>query len=111
MIYEVTTSASELKIIPTTELEEIAQNILMIITTQKFTAPLDRGFGLSTTQIDEPISAGQAKIAAEIVAAVKEFEPRAQITNVFFDGNFANGELNIRVQFKIIEKNLRGGVF
>ena len=111
MIYEVTPSASELKIIPATELEEIAQNVLTIITTQKYTAPLDRGFGLSTTQIDEPISASQAKMAAEIVAAVKEFEPRAQITNVFFDGNFANGELNIRVQFKLVEKNLRGGVF
>lgn len=111
MIYEVTTSAKELKIIPATEAEEIAQNILMIITTQKMTAPLDRGFGINAGMLDEPISASQAKIAAEIVAAVKEYEPRAQITNVFFDGNFSNGELNIRVQFKLIEKNLRGGVF
>lgn len=111
MIYEVTTAASELKIIPATEIEEIAQNVLTIITTPKFTAPLDRGFGISAAMLDAPISASQAKIAAEIVAAVKEFEPRAQITNVFFDGNFANGELNIRVQFKLVKKNLRGGVF
>ena len=109
MVYEVTTSAKDLKIIPATEVEEIAQNVLMIITTPKFTAPLDRGFGISAAMLDAPISASQAKTAAEI--AVKEFEPRAQITNVFFDGDFANGKLNIRVQFKLVEKNLRGGVF
>ena len=111
MIHEVTTGATELKIIPETELEEIAQNVLMILTTQKYTVPLDRGFGLSVTQLDAPISLSQAKMAAEIVAAVKNYEPRAQITNVFFDGDFSNGELNIRVQFKLVEKNLRGGVF
>ena len=111
MIYEVTTAATDLKIIPANELEEIAQNILMIITTQKFTAPLDRGFGLSVTQLDDPISASQAKLTAEIVAAVKEFEPRARVTNVFFNGDFSGGKLNIRVQFELVEKNLRGGVF
>ena len=109
MIYEVTTAAADLKIIPANEPEEIAQNVLMIITTPKFTVPLDRGFGIRATMLDAPIN--QAKIAAEIVSAVKEFEPRAQITNVIFAGERANGELNIRVQFKLVERNLRGGVF
>lgn len=111
MTYEVTSAAKELKIIPASELEEIAQNILMIITTPKYTAPLDREFGISVSMLDAPINANQAKIAAEIVAAVKEYEPRAQITGVYFDGSFSNGELNIRVQFKLIEEKLRGGVF
>ena len=109
-MYEVSTSG-EFAIIPATELEEVAQNVRMILTTQKYTVPLDREFGLSTTQIDAPISASQAKLTAEIVAAVKKYEPRARITNVFFDGDFTNGELNIRAQFKLVEKNLRGGVF
>ncbi len=110
-MYEVTIGAKEIKIIPTTEVEEIAQNLLMIITTQKFTVPLDRVFGISAEFLDAPISASQAKIAAEVVSAVKEFEPRARITNVIFDGNFSEGKLNIRVQFELVEKNLRGGVF
>ena len=76
MIYELTARAGEVKIIPTSELEEIAQNILTII-----------------------------------VTAAKEYEPRAQITNVIFDGELSEGKLNIRVQFKLVEKKLRGGVF
>lgn len=111
MIYEVTTAATDLKINPANELEEIAQNVLMIITTPKFTVPLDRGFGISTEFLDAPISGRQAKIAAEVVSAVKEFEPRARVTNVIFDGDFANGELDIRVQFELDENKLRGGVF
>lgn len=111
MIYEMTARAGEVKIIPTSELEEIAQNLLTIITTAKNTAPLDRGFGISAAMLDAPISANQAKIAAEIVTAAKEYEPRAQITNVIFDGELSEGKLNIRVQFKLVEKKLRGGVF
>ena len=111
MIYEVTTAATDLKVIPANELEEIAQNVLMIITTQKFTVPMDRAFGINATMLDAPINASQAKITAEIVSAVKEFEPRARVTNVFFDGNFSNGELDIRVQFELVKDKLRGGVF
>lgn len=110
MIYEVM-SGGEVKINPATELEEIAQNILMIITTPKYTVPLDREFGISAAMLDAPISASQARTAAEVVSAVKKFEPRAQVTNVYFDGNLMGGEMNIRVQFKLVEKNLRGGVF
>ena len=103
MIYELTAGAGEVKIKPANELEEIAQNILTIITTAKMSAPLDRGFGISAAMLDAPISASQAKVAAEVVSAVKEFEPRAQITNVIFDGEFSEGKLNFRVQFKLVE--------
>ena len=110
-IYEVTTNTSEIKIFPSSEVEEITQNVRMIITTQKFSVPCDRNFGISAAMIDQPLAAARAKLTAEIVAAVNNFEPRAKVTNVFFDGNEMGGELSVRVQFRIIKKNLRGGVF
>lgn len=110
-IYEVTANTNDLKIFPSSELEEITQNVRMIITTQKFSVPMDRNFGINSAMIDQPIAAARAKLTAEIIAAVRDFEPRAKVTNVFFEGNEMDGLLNVRVQFRIIKRNLRGGVF
>ena len=109
-IFEVTANTNDLKIFPSSELEEITQNVRMIITTQKFSVPMDRNFGINSAMTDKPISAARAKLIAEIVAAVNEFEPRAKVTEVIFLDNEMDGILNVKVRFKLIKKNLRGFV-
>lgn len=100
MIYEVTTNTHDWKIFPRNEIEEIAQNILMIISTQKYTVPLFREFGVNFSQLDAPINAMQAKMTAEVVSAVQKFESRAKVTEVLFNSNdFA--ELDITVRFML----------
>lgn len=109
-IYEITTGTNDIKIFPSSELEEISQNIRMIITTQKFSVPLDRSFGISAGMLDKPIAAARTKLIAEIAAAVSEFEPRAKVTEVIFLAGELDGILNVKVRFKIIKRNLRGYV-
>ena len=109
-IYEVTANTSEIKIFPESELEEITQNVRMIITTQKFSVPMDRAFGINSAMLDQPIAAARTKLVAEIVSAVHTFEPRAAVTDVIFLNNEMDGILNVKVRFRVIEKNLRGYV-
>ncbi len=109
-IYEITANTDEIKIFPSSELEEITQNIRMIITTQKFSVPMDRAFGINSAMLDQPLAAARAKLSAEIVAAVNKFEPRAAVTEVIFLNNETDGILNIKIRFRIVERNLRGHV-
>ena len=98
MIYEVTNLQKSVKIYPESELEEIAQNIRTILLTPKFSVPLDRKLGVNYVQIDEPITAEQSRMTAEIVSAVSEFEPRAKVTEVLYETDEI-GKLKITVRF------------
>lgn len=108
MTYEVTVDLSNIKIMPSTEIEEILQNVQMILSTMKFSVPLDREFGISANMIDSPISATQARLTAEVAAAVRKFEPRARVERINYGGNAPDGNLNMSVVVEIIERNLRG---
>lgn len=110
MTVDVLIEQDEIKIFPATELEEIIQNVRTIIGTLKGTCPLYREFGIDARALDMPILAAQAKITAEITSAVSRFEPRAQVSKVFYSGDAADGKLGIQVRLELVEKNLRGGI-
>ena len=111
MILDVTTSAAEINLMPKTELEEIAQNVRMIISTVRGSVPMDRNFGVDARLIDEPISAAQAKLTAGIATAIREQEPRARLMRVKYAGDPNDGQLIITAQIGVVKKKLRGGVF
>ena len=100
MIYEVTTNTHDWKIFPRNEIEEIGQNILMIISTQKYSVPLCRKFGVEFSQLDAPLNAMQAKMTAEIVSSVQEFEPRAKVIEVIYNSPDI-AKLDITVRFTV----------
>lgn len=108
MTYEVTVDLSNIKIMPSTEIEEVLQNVQMILATMQLTVPLDREFGISANVIDTPISATQARLTAEVAAAVRKFEPRARVERINYGGDAPDGNLNMSVVVEIIERNLRG---
>lgn len=109
MTYEILTSSSyDWQIIPANEIEEVLQNVRMILATTKGSVPMDRAFGISANILDAPISATQARLTAEVAAAVRKFEPRARVESIRYAGDFSDGQLNMTVRIEIIERNLRG---
>lgn len=110
MTLEISIDLSDVNIMPATELEEIAQNVQMILATPKYSVPLDRDFGLNGAAIDDPIGAAQARMSAEIAAAVSKFEPRARVKRVTYNGDLTDGVLKPTVQIDVVEEKLRGYV-
>ena len=94
-------SATPINFSPATELEEILQNVRLILSTSKYSVPLDRGFGLNATMLDAPMPMAEAKLSAEIVQAVQEFEPRVQIVSVKFAGDGMDGVLKPIVRLRL----------
>jgi len=69
---------------PANMILEVAQNVYTLLATDKYTVPLDRNFGLSTTLIDQPINLVQAQLRAEILEAVAQYEPRFIVEEINF---------------------------
>lgn len=105
MEVDVTATLGEINFSPDT-LTEILQNVQTILSTPKYSVPLDRDFGIDVTMLDEPLPVAQARLTAEIIEAVQRWEPRVQVTKVSYDGDFADGMdgiLRPRVRVRIIE--------
>lgn len=102
MEYEVIGAQGAIDFGPKTEVAEVLQNIRTILTTIKYSVPLDREFGLSATMLDEPIPKAQAALSAEIVSAIQKFEPRAKVTFVsFVESDHYDGILIPKVKVRI----------
>ena len=82
---------------PGTSVEEILQNIRTIISTPKFSVPLDRDFGVDASFVDAPTLAAQAMITSEIFTAIKKYEPRVTVTNIDWEADI-DGVLKPKVQ-------------
>ena len=77
---------------PASTVEEVIQNVRTIITTIKYSIPLDRAFGVDGKVIDLPMQQAKAKYTNEIFRAVRRYEPRAIIESITFSGDL-NGRL------------------
>lgn len=71
---------------PASVVEEVIQNARTIITTIKYSIPLDRDFGIDGDVVDLPINVAQAKLTNEIFRAIRRYEPRAVIESIAFKG-------------------------
>lgn len=88
---------------PATLIEEVLQNVAMIISTVKGTAPLHRDFGISATALDMPIAAAQSILIADIFDAIEMYEPRAEVVSVTFKGDGMAGILIPVLEVRINE--------
>lgn len=100
--YEVTGTAGAIDFAPASVTEEVLQNVRTLLATTKFTAPLDRGLGLKTSLIDRPLPRAKALLGAEIIQAVRRYEPRAKVEKVTFSGD-AEGRLIPRALVSVDE--------
>ena len=70
-------------------LTEIIQNVRTVISTTQFSVPLDRRFGIDGTVIDLPLPVAMARISAEVIRAITEYEPRCRVVSVDFESTVA----------------------
>lgn len=90
---------------PKDVLTEIIQNVRTIISTTQFSVPLDRRFGIDGTVIDLPLPVAMARISAEVIRAITEYEPRCRVVSVDFESTEATdaeeGHLRPKVSIAI----------
>lgn len=87
---------------PATVAEEVLQNIRTIISTIKYSVPMDREFGIDGAVVDRPINIAKAHLSNEIFRAVRRYEPRAVIESIEFDGD-ESGRLTPKIKVQINE--------
>ena len=87
---------------PATIAEEVMQNVRMIISTIKYSVPMDREFGIDGAVVDRPINIAKAHLSNEIFRAVRRYEPRAVIESIEFNGD-ESGKLTPTIKIQISE--------
>ena len=102
MDYLIAGGLNHINFAPATVAEEILQNIKCILSTVKFSVPLDRDFGIDASMVDMPMDVAKAQLASEIVMAVAKYEPRAAVTNIDWEHDI-DGILKPKVQVRIDE--------
>lgn len=101
MIYDVLAQPVQgIDFAPASKAAEILQNLRTIITTTKYSVPLDRDFGFNAEMLDKPVNAAQAQLQSEIIMAIKLYEPRVTVTSISFTGT-DDGQLIPKVQVMI----------
>ena len=90
----------EINFAPANIIEEITQNVRTICTTTKYSVPMDRVFGVDTVMLDRPTPKAMASLQAELIQAIKKYEPRCKVKRVSFDGDM-NGKLIAKVRIVI----------
>lgn len=106
MSYKVSANdISKIRLNETDRVESILQNIAIILATRQGTVPLYRNFGLQQKFLDRPISVAKTLLCAEVKEAVEQFEPRASVVGISFQGenSDAPGQLIPVVEVKIID--------
>jgi phage baseplate assembly protein W len=102
MAYTITADGNAIiNLAPETLIEEILQNITMILLTTKYTAPLDRNFGLSARFLDRRTPVAESILVAEIYDAIEQYEPRVEIVSVNFERDERNGRITPRLEVEI----------
>ena len=102
MEYKVTVN-NAVDFAPHTTTAEILQNVRTILNTRIGTVPLAREFGISWEHVDMPLPVAKSIMQGAVIDAIEEFEPRARVENVSFDGDGENGILRPTVIISIKE--------
>lgn len=103
MEIDITALNEEINFAPENEAEEIAQNVRTIIATPKYSVPMDRLFGVNAEIVDRPTPKAAAQLQAEIIQAIRKYEPRCKVKKVTFEGD-NDGKLSVKVRVEIGEK-------
>lgn len=104
MTYTVTEDMTkDINLAPETEREDILQNVAMILSTPKYTVPMDREFGLSRGATDRPMPVARSILVGELHEQIEKYEPRAKIESITFKEDHKQGKLYPKVEVSINE--------
>lgn len=76
---------------PTTA-EEVIQNVRTLLATAPGSVPLSRAMGTPQDVVDSPVSAAGARLQADVIRAVRTYEPRVKVRRVRLSAD-ADGRL------------------
>lgn len=85
-----------------TGVKEVLQNVAFILSTMKYSCPMDREFGWEP-ELDGPIHISRATNIARIIEAIQENEPRAIVNEVITSGNALDGHTKFLVRVIVDE--------
>lgn len=77
----------DIDLAPQTVMAEVIQNVRCIMSTPRFSIPLDRSFSIDGDVVDLPLPEAEARMANEIFRALRRYEPRARIETVRFEAD------------------------
>ena len=100
MIYEVSTNQRGIDF-AATGAQEILQNVWMILSTFQYSCPLARDFAWSPEELDAALPVTQARTSARLIAAIRQYEPRAEVVEITYKVDPINGNLNPVVKVRI----------
>ncbi len=93
---------SEVDFHPSSVAAEVIQNVRTILATPKWSAPMDRSFGIDASMLDRPTPDAMAALTSEIYQAIRRYEPRCRVLGVTFEGDL-DGRLWPKVRIEIDE--------
>ena len=67
---------------PATVGEEVAQNVRTLLKTEPGSVPLARAMGTPQDALDTPQSVAGARLQADVIRAVRTYEPRVKVKRV-----------------------------
>jgi uncharacterized protein len=88
-----------------TGLVRIQQRLRLLLSTPAYSVPLDRDFAINA-DIDAPINVAQARMTGRIAAAIRKYEPAAQLVSVTYRADALNGVLQPVVRVEVKEADL-----
>lgn len=103
MEIDVIASQGEINFAPANLIEEVAQNVRTICSTTKYSVLMDRLFGVNAVMLDRPTPKAIAELQAELVQAIRKYEPRCRVKKINFDGDI-DGKLIAKVRIEILEE-------
>ena len=99
--FDVTATLEGVNFGPASLQEEVLQNVRTILATRRGTVPLDRSLGVAWDFVDLPLEVARARISQDVIDAIEENEPRAEIVRVTFAGDGVEGSLKPTVRIRI----------
>lgn len=106
MIYELNLNGSGGSVFGAAGLEDIRNCLCMIAAVRTGTVPLYRHFGTNWSWIDAPEPTAMARYRADLMEAIKRFEPRVDVVSISFKRDAAaagTGRIFPVVKFKLKE--------
>lgn len=91
---------------PGSVVEEVLQNVRTLLSTVKYSVPLDRELGVEATFVDRPAPESMARLKVRIVEDIERSEPRAKIGVVRFEPRAAEAVAGIMypvLEIEIVE--------
>lgn len=79
----------------------IAQNVLNLISTWRYEVAYNRTLGIDPSIIDKPAPVAAALYTAEVYKLVQEYEPRARVSSVRYNGITPDGNIDAEVVIEI----------